>query len=103
MDETQRELEERVLADARDRRDLADIAEIMGTAGGRRFMHTLLHELCGVEQLGWTADVERRAFVDFNAGARNVGLQVLHRLRRACPKMIVAMDEEAERPSRTTA
>lgn len=77
------------------RQELNDIAALMATPHGRRFLWRTL-SLCGVYRLSYTGNSE----TFFREGARNVGLQLLADVEEAAHEDMLTMMREAKRNER---
>lgn len=75
------------------KRDLEDMRMLMSTPEGRRVAHRILHDMAGVQKLGWAGESVHHT--SFHAGARNLGLTLLAQLNEACSTLVLKMDEEA--------
>lgn len=72
-------------------RELRDVADLLATVPGRRFIWRYLGE-CGVFRTSW----EPSAKIHFNEGMRNIGLMLLADVNEADPDGYLKMLKESK-------
>lgn len=77
-------------------RELGDVAEVLSTVQGRRFMWRYL-TVCGIFKTSYSSDANNTFYLE---GQRNIGLQLIADVNEADPTAYVTMMQESNKESR---
>lgn len=100
LDDQHKVKRKEIVANIKDKNDLADLYFVLSSEQGRRFIWNLL-KMCGMLKLSYSGP-SREQDTAFYEGQRNIANQIFTKIDKNFPKAYSMMYEEAKREAAAT-